>query len=449
MPDVLDLTDTWLVIGAGASGLVAAKNLGERGISAHIVEREAELGGNWNLAAETSRIYDATHMISSKPFTELPDFPMPDHAPDYLHHTQVLDYLDRYARHFSLRDRIEFRTEVVRCEPHPDGGFEVLLRTPDGGEEQRRYAGLVVANGHNWFPKMPGYPGQDDFAGEIIHAADFKTGSHLDGKRVVVVGAGNTGCDIVVEAVQRAAAVHHSTRRGYWYAPKYALGKPADQVADLVLSLRLPRPVTQWLFQVTAQAVAGRYQRLGLRRPDHGLLEAHPVVNQQLLYWLGHGAIDTRPDIHRFDGGEVVFTDGSRVTADLVIFATGYLIRFPFLDDTLVNWADGRPHLFRNILPPHRRDLYVAGLIQPDSGVFKLMHWQTVLIAELILLQQHDPAAADRFWQYARGHLEDRSQWGVHLVESTRHYVEVKHLEYLEDLARDLDLVHRLAGARV
>jgi cation diffusion facilitator CzcD-associated flavoprotein CzcO len=169
------MDETWLVIGAGASGLVAAKNLGDHGLDVDIIEREPALGGNWNFDAETSRIYESTRMISSKPFTEFPDFPMPDQAPDYLHHREVLDYLDRYARHFGLVDRIELRTEVVWCEPRRTSGFDVTVRTADGAEEVRPYAGVVVANGHNWYPKMPDYPGQDTFTGEIIHSADFKT----------------------------------------------------------------------------------------------------------------------------------------------------------------------------------------------------------------------------------------------------------------------------------
>ncbi len=432
-----------LVVGAGSSGLAAAKNLRERGLAVDVVEREDDLGGNWNFGKSGSRVYESTQMISSKPFTQYPDFPMPDDAPDYLHHSQVLAYLRRYAHHFGLDSIIEFETSLQRCEPRPGGGFEVELAGPEG-TETRHYAEVVVANGHNWFPKQPTYPGQDTFTGEIIHSAEYKSSDQLDGRRVVVVGAGNTGCDIAVEAGIRAASTQHSTRRAYWYAPKYTMGKPSDQVSDIVFGLRLPTRVVQWLFETTAKTVVGRYERVGLPTPDHRMLETHPIVNQQLLYYISHGKITPRPDIERFDGDEVVFTDGTSVTADMVVFATGYLIRFPFLDDELLQWRDGRPVLFRNVFTPDRDDLFIAGLIQPDSGQFCLVHWQTVMIAEFLDLKRRDPAAANAYLQRVREHAGERSDRGVHLIDSTRHYVEVEHAEYIEALA---DEVHTLANA--
>jgi thioredoxin reductase len=442
-----DRTDRVLVIGAGSSGLAAAKNLRDHGLAVDVVEREDDLGGNWNFGKPNSRVYESTHMISSKPFTQYPDFPMPDSYPDYLHHSQVLAYLRRYAEHFGLLEAIEFGTTVERCEPRAGGGWEVELRrtvgTPDEGvhgadREVRHYRDLVVANGHNWDPKLPDYPGQDTFEGELLHSAGYRSADQLAGKRVVVVGAGNTGCDVIVEAAQRADAAFHSTRRAYWYAPKYALGRPADQVSDLVFTLKLPTRVTQRLFETTAKLVVGRYERLGLPTPDHRFLETHPIVNQQLLYYVGHGAITPKPDIDRFEAREVVFTDGSRVTADLVVFATGYRIRFPFLDRAALNWQDGRPVLYRNVFHPERDDLFVAGLIQPDSGQFCLVHWQTVAIARFLELRAHDPRGAERFLARARDHLEDRSDGGVNYVESTRHLVEVEHADYIADLDRDI-----------
>jgi len=428
-----------LVVGAGSSGLAAAKNLRQAGVEVDVVEREADLGGNWNIAGEQARVYDSTHMISSKPFTQYPDFPMPDADPDYLHHTRVLAYLRRYARHFDLDRLVRFSTEVAGCEPLDDGGWRVTLRDLDTGDtEVADYARLVVANGHNWSPKRPSYPGQETFTGEVIHSAEYHHADQLAGKRVVVVGAGNTGCDIVVEAAQRAEAAYHSTRRAYWYAPKYALGRPADQVSDLIFSLGLPIRATQWLFEKTARLVVGRYERLGLPTPDHRFLESHPTINQTLLYHVGHGDITPVPDIARFDGEVVEFTDGRRVEADLVVFATGYQIRFPFLPDDALPWQDGRPLLYRNIFHPWRDDLAVIGLIQPDSGQFCLVHWQSVLLARFAQLQAADQTAAAAWLRAGADHLDERAQGGVDLIDSTRHLIEVEHLDYIQVLDHDI-----------
>ncbi len=436
-----DRRDRVLVVGAGSSGLSAAKNLRERGFTVDLVEREPAIGGNWNIDGSRSRVYASTRMISSKPFTQFPDFPMPDADPDYLHHTQVLAYLQRYAVHFGLDDLAELDTEVVGCEPLADGGWELTLARP-AGTTRRRYGHLVVANGHNWHPKMPTYPGQDSFTGELIHAAEYHHSDRFAGKRVVVVGAGNTGCDLVVEAAQRADATYHSTRRGYWYAPKYTFGRPSDQVSDLIFSLRLPMRLTQALFEATARVTVGRHEDVGLPSPDHRFLETHPTVNQQLTYFVRHGAIESVPDIDRFDGDEVVFTDGRRVVADLVVFATGYLIRFPFLPAGTLPGEEGRPVLYRNVLHPDRGDISVIGLIQPDSGQFCLVHWQSVLLARFLELQQRDPDGARDYLTRARSRLDDRSQGGIDLIDATRHYVEVEHADYVRALAdeiRELD----------
>jgi hypothetical protein len=440
----IDRTDRVLVVGAGSSGLASAKNLRDHGFTVDVVEREDDLGGNWNFGKPNSRVYESTHMISSKPFTQFPDFPMPDRTiPTTSTTPRCWPTCAATPSTSGCCPRSSSRPPSSAAS-RSTGAVGTSPCAARGDVEVRRYRDLVIANGHNWDPKLPEYPGQDTFEGDVIHAAAYRSSDQLAGKRVVVVGAGNTGCDIIVEAAQRSDAAYHSTRRAYWYAPKYALGRPADQVSDLVFALKLPTRMTQALFELTAKLVVGRYERLGLPTPDHRFLETHPIVNQQLLYYVGHGEITPKPDIERFDGHDVVFTDGSRVTADLVVFATGYRIRFPFLDPEALNWQDGRPVLYRNVFHPDRDDVFVAGLIQPDSGQFCLVHWQTVAIARFLELRRHDPLAAADFLADARDHLEDRSDGGVRYVDSTRHLVEVEHADYIADLDRD---IRRLSAA--
>src|SRR5262245_46585907 len=232
---VHDRADNVCVIGAGAAGLTSIKNLREYGFGVDCFEREISVGGAWNWRSARSPIYASTHLISSKPFTQYPDFPMPDSWPDYPHHSQVMAYLERYADHFGLREDIWFGTEVTKVEPTGDGRWDVTTSGGGGADRTRRYAAVAIANGHNWSAKMPSYDGLADFRGEVIHASQYKDASQLRGRKVLVVGAGNSGCDIAVEAAQQAARCWHSSRRGYWYAPKYAYGRPSDQVNDFVL----------------------------------------------------------------------------------------------------------------------------------------------------------------------------------------------------------------------
>ncbi|HEX5723991.1 MAG TPA: FAD-dependent oxidoreductase [Longimicrobiaceae bacterium] len=428
--EAIDRTDRVCIVGAGSSGLAAARNLAERGFAADVLEREDDLGGNWNYGKPGARVYRSTHMISSKPFTQFPDFPMPASFPDYPHHAQVLEYLRAYAEHFGVAERIEYRTPVERLEPAAEGpGWEVTT----GAGERRRYAAVVVANGHNWLPKWPRWEGE--FAGEMLHSADYRTPDGFEGKRVLVIGGGNSGCDIVVEAAQHAARTLHSTRRGYWYMPKYVMGRPADQVGDALLKLRVPLAVRRLVGTLSMRLLVGPPERSGLPRPDHRLFETHPVVNSLLPYYVKHGDVIPRPDVVGFAGRTVRFADGTAEEVDVVVCATGYAIAFPFIDPALLNWRDGRPRLYKHVFHPERDDLFVAGMIQPDSGQFGLVHWQTRAVA-LFLAALRVGTPAGRAFRAEKRRFEEDFGHGIRYKESTRHYLEVEHWSYLRGLKR-------------
>jgi cation diffusion facilitator CzcD-associated flavoprotein CzcO len=437
---VYDRGDTVCVIGAGASGLAAIKNLKEYGFGVDAYERETGVGGAWNWRHDRSPVYAGAHLISSKPLTQYPDFPMPDTWPDYPHHSQLLSYLECYADHFDLRSHIWFGTEVVRVQPADAGRWDVTTRGARGGAERiQRYAAVVVANGHNWSPKTPEYDGQDQFRGEILHASAHSDAAQLRGRKVLVVGAGNTGCDIAVEAAQQAAKCWHSTRRGYWYAPKYVLGRPADQVNDLALAMRLPLRLRQWLFHRTLRLTVGDLTRFGLPKPDHKIYETHPIVNSQLIYYLGHGRITPVPDVARFTRNGVELTDGSTIDPDLVLLATGYLPRFEFLGPEILSPdAAGRPRLHLHMLARGYPTLAVAGLLQPDSGLFILVHWQTVAMARWLRLRETDPQRAAEFWRGVAA-SPDRRWTQAKVKDSTRHWFEIGHTGYLRALQKTLD----------
>ena len=420
------------VVGAGSSGLTVTKNLLEYGFAVDTYEQAGEVGGNWNFGGPTSRVYESTHAISSKPFTQYPDFPMADELPDYPHHSQLQDYPQAYARHFELGPHLRFGHRVARAEPAGDG-WDVTVLPPGGGQMTRRYDALVAANGHNWHPKLPRHPGT--FSGEVLHSADYKSADVLRGKRVLVVGAGNTGCDIAVEGALHAERTFHSSRRGYWYVPKYIAGRPADQIGDLLLALRLPLRLRQWAIAAVLRGFVGDLASYGLPRPDHRPLETHSIINSQLVYHLGHGSITPKPDMARFDDDRVVFTDGSAEQVDLVIYATGYRVRFEFLDREHLNWRDGRPHLYQQVFTPRHASLAVAGLVQTDSGQFAVAHWQAVAIAELL---RSRPAAARAFLARAARRLDRRWTGGARYADSTRHWFEVAHQHYLSGLERTI-----------
>ena len=442
-PAIADRHDAVCVIGAGASGLAAIKNLREHGFAVDCYERETSVGGAWNWRHDRSPMYAGTHLISSRPLTEFPDFPMPDTWPDYPHHSQMLAYLERYAAHFGLGEHIWFGTEVVSVGPVGDGRWDVTTRSSGGvALRVQRYSAVVVANGHNWSPKEPAYEGASAYRGRMIHASAYKDPAQLRGRRVLVVGGGNSGCDIAVEAAQQAAAVWHSTRRGYWYVPKYLFGRPADQVNDLLLRWRLPLRLRQWLVRRTLRLTTGDVTRFGLPVPDHRPFESHPLVNSQLVYYVGHGRIIPVPDVVRLDEHSVELAGGRRIDPDLIINATGYLPRFEFLEPGLLSMdEDGRPDLHLHAFARRQPTLAVVGLLQGDAGLFPLVHWQSVAVARWLKLRQNDPAGAAALWRQETAR-SPRTWTRRNLVPSTRHWFEIGHVEYLralDDMLGELD----------
>lgn len=421
----------YCIVGAGPSGLTTAKNLLQHGIACDVFEKNDDVGGNWYFGKPGSSVYRSTHLISSKSLTEYTDFPMPAAYPQYPSHWQVHEYLRSYARHFGLYEAITFETGVQRIEPAPDERWDVTL----SNGETRRYAGVIICNGHNWDPNFPTYPGK--FDGVVLHSCQYKTPDVLRDKRVLVVGAGNSGCDIAVESSHNAAATFLSTRRGYYYNPKFVFGRPSDQVNEQFLRLRAPLWLQRLSYGLILKLTTGLPQDYGLPAPDHRFFETHPIVNQTLLYAVGHGTVRHKPDVHELRGDRVAFVDGSEEHIDVLIYATGFRISFPFIAAEHLNWHDGRPNLYLNVFHPQHDNLFVVGLIQPDSGQFGLTDYQAQAVAAFIRARREKPAAAERLRKH-RTRSAGFDNRGIRYVRSSRHLLEVEHFSYRTALRRTI-----------
>lgn len=421
--------DSVAVIGAGPSGLAALKNLLAMDISATAFESSNEVGGVWHYDGPASSVYDSTHLISSKRQTEFVDFPMPDDYSAYPSRRQAHDYLRSYADRFALRDRIEFGRQVDNVA-HDGHQWRVQVA---GEPSPRTFRAVVIANGHHGDPLYPTFPGE--FAGEVIHSRQYKTPDILASRRVLVVGAGNSGCDIAVEAAQHASAAFLSMRRGYHFLPKFLRGKPIDVAGEALHRWGLPL----WLRRAVARALihvaVGPLENYGLPRPDHRLFESHPIVNSQLLYELGHGRIRVKPNISELRGREVKFVDGTHESIDVIVYATGYRISFPFMDAGLILDERGRPRLYLNAFHPQRDDLFVAGLIQPDSGLWGLADLQCRIMAHYLRGLARDPSSVAWFKQLKSAGRVDLGQ-GVRYLDSPRHALEVEYYGYRRRLLK-------------
>ncbi|HEX2706495.1 MAG TPA: NAD(P)-binding domain-containing protein [Solirubrobacterales bacterium] len=424
------------IIGAGSSGIVACQVLNARRISFDCFEKGSAVGGNWRYENDNgmSSAYRSLHINTSRRVMAFKTFPMPDHYPDYPDHFQMAAYFDEYVDHFGLRDKIRFRTEVLSVEPVGDE-WEVTVEGPEGKREASRYRAVLVANGHHWDPRWPepAFPGADEFSGEQIHAHHYREPDVLPGKRVLVLGLGNSATDIAVESSRIADATFLATRRGAYVLPKYMNGKPIDEVSTPVVS-RLPMSVQRFFSMRMLGVAAGDMTAYGLPKPDHKLFEAHPTVSSELLPRLGHGDIKVKPNIARFTGGRGVrFVDGSEEEIDLVVYCTGYKMTFPFFAADVFSAPDNRLPLYRRVASVERPGLYFIGFIQPLGPIMPLAEAQAEWVADLLGGRAALPAAAEMRREIASEEGKMRKRF----VASKRHTVEVDFHPYLREIRRE------------
>ena len=425
------------IIGAGSSGITTAQVLAARGVAFDCFELGSEVGGNWRFDNDNamSSAYESLHINTSRQMMEYAAHPMPESLPDYPDHRQIAAYFDEFVDHFGLREQITFRTEVTRVAPVADARWEVTTRSRDGGDpETRTYRHVVVANGHHWNPRWPepSFPGAETFPGAQLHAHYYRTPETLRGKRVLVLGIGNSACDIAVESTRVAASTDLAMRRGAHILPKYMFGMPTDHLTDSPLA-RGPVKVQQLVMQALLRLSQGKVTSYGLPEPDHAVLHAHPTVSQDLLNRLGHGDITVRPNIERFEGAKVFFTDGSAGEYDVVVYCTGYQVSFPFLGEDVVAAEDNHVDLYRRVVPPEHPGLYFVGLIQPLGAIMPLAEAQAEWIGDLVTGVGALPPVAQMRSQVAAYDEALRKRF----VASKRHTLEVDFHSYRAEIAKE------------
>jgi len=420
----------YCIIGAGASGLAAAKTFVERGIPFDCLEREQDIGGLWNIATPSGIVYETTHLVSSISSTGFDDLPMLDEDyPEYPSHERVLGYFRDVARTFGLASHIELGKVVMNVAPQNDRLWQVSVA---GEPHPRTYRGVVLASGHHDVPRMPTYPGM--FAGEILHSRRYKSPKQVRDKRVLVVGCGNSAADIVSDAVHGGSRAFLSIRRGYWFVPKFMLGFPTGDVLSYAEMAPLPRLVKRWLFQGALWLLQGPPSRYRLPDPDYAIDQAHPTMTDEIPRMVAHGQLTVKPEIASYDGGRVLFKDGTAETIDTIVFATGYQPVIPFIDESLVFAPDGRLRFHLNAVHPEHEGLFAAGLVQANGSMWRLADYQGQLIANLIVAGQRAPERARRLREMlASSHGGSRFR---SFVASDRHRLEVNYYDYRRLLRR-------------
>ncbi|MGC9436917.1 flavin-containing monooxygenase [Streptomyces sp. WG5] len=385
------------VIGAGLSGLAVARALKERGIGFVCLEKAPDVGGIWRQpeAGERGPGYLSLHLNTAKQLTGYAGFPMPSSYPLYPRHSQVAAYLRSFADWAGIREHVELRTEVVSVGRDPDGMWTVVSRDADGAVASRRFEQVIVASGHHTDPALPDPlpAGSDAFTGRILHSLDYRDGRDFAGQRVVVVGLGASAVDIAADLSRHAAETVLSVRRGLHIVPKQLYGQSLDEIAEAPWWNEMSFAERRQWAEEALHVARGRLADYGLPEPDHPLFSSATTLSDEILSRIRHGAVTPKPAIGSFDGDRVVFTDGTRVAADAVVYCTGFHMTFPFLPAGCPVAADGSVELYRRVVPADRPGLYFVGLVRPVGAITRLVEAQAQWVARIIDGEAELPAA--------------------------------------------------------
>jgi len=423
------------IVGAGSSGIAAAKALHERGIPFDCIEKGETVGGNWVFGNknEMSSAYRSLHINTSRERMEYSDFPMPKSYPDFPHHTHIAEYFNDYVDHFGFREKILFETGVEHASREADGTWALRLE----GGETRRYDALLVANGHHWNPRWPepAFPGADTFAGEQMHAHFYVDNEPFRGKRVVVLGIGNSAMDIATESSFVAERTFLSSRRGAYILPKYMFGRPLDQIGVNALTPLLPWAFRRTILETMYKLGVGKVEDYGLPAPDHKLGEAHPTISADFLNRIAHGEMQWKPNITALEGDSVRFADGSVEQADVVVYCTGYQVSFPFFDESLISAPDNDLPLFRRVFHPAIDNVFFVGLLQPLGAIMPLAEAQGKWVAAYLRGEYALPPAKE-----LRANMnKDRQAMFKRYVASKRHTMQVDFDNYLYAIGKEME----------
>ncbi len=417
------------VIGAGPSGITAAKNLLDKGLDVTVFDYGKEVGGNWVFNEEEghSSVFETTHIISSRTLSQYEDFPMPEDYPDYPSHRHLATYFQAYAKHFNLYPLIQFQTLVKNCVRTEGGQWQVTTVKNDV-EKTETFDALAVCNGHHWLPRTPRYPGH--FDGEFMHSHSVKRFSYFKDKRVLVIGGGNSACDVAVESSRVAKSVDMSWRRGYWIAPKFMMGKPSDIIGQ---SLNfLPLSIWKKMIALSLRFRQSTNDMYGLPNPEKPFGFHHPTINEDLFYTIRHGKIKPRVDIDRLEGSKVHFKDGSVGEYDSIVACTGYIISHPFFDKSFIDYSEGEVPLWLRMMHPTIENVYFIGLFQPLGCIWPGSELQAKIMAREIAGEWKRPSNIKNLIEEELKHPD------LDQINTPRHTITVHYHRFRDRLLKQL-----------
>lgn len=422
------------IVGGGAAGITMAKALLERGLRFDCFERAPQLGGLWAEGENEYAVgYRSLHLNSSKRQMQFGDYPFPDSYPDFPSRAQVATYLAEYARHFGVEERVQLGRDVTDIGPAGNGRWAVRV---DG--RARTYDTVLVATGHHSKPKLPANAG-NGFDGDVLHSHAVRDAAQFEGRRVLVVGFGNSAADIASYVSATAARTYLSTRRGAHVVPKYLFGRPFDELPAPLW----PRVLRWGWYGLATRLTVGPLARYGLPAPAHRFGCAAVTISSDLLTRIVHGDVQPRPAVEELSGDTVTFADGRTEEIDTIIYCTGYDHTASFLDGNGLNPRDNEYELFEQIWDPRFGGLAHVGLVQPLGSFFPIFDAQARLLADWVAGEYALPEETDMWEEARRANRRRERRYTV----SERHLLQIDEYDYCRRLEREHRRGRRRAAA--
>eukprot|EP01120_Amphizonella_sp_Union-15-10_P010726 TRINITY_DN438_c0_g1_i2.p1 TRINITY_DN438_c0_g1~~TRINITY_DN438_c0_g1_i2.p1 ORF type:complete len:435 (-),score=42.11 TRINITY_DN438_c0_g1_i2:42-1346(-) len=370
------------------------------------------------------------------------DFPIPLEWPTFLPNKLVAKYFEMYAQHFNLYDYIKFSHYVKSIEPIEENRWKITYQDDKQNIKEDSFDYVLICTGHHWKPRMPNFEGMDNFPGIQNHSSCYKEPYPYVGKKVIVVGIGNSGVDIAVELAQHASEVYLSTRTGAWIIPRIIMGKPLDHRLNRVAQFVTPKRFSATSLQTLINWQVGLLPEF--IRPKHSILEAHPTVSGPLPELFRTGKVVPKPNIRRLHQDKSVeFDDGTIVEdIDVIFYCTGYYINFPILDPNI--WTDdgrigdnssNKIWLWKNMVPPNPKykNLAFIGLVQPLGAIMPISEMQCrYLLSTLKGLLPPLPSQDEMNKCISKSNQQVFGRY----VASPRHTIQVDYVDYMDEFAK-------------
>lgn len=427
------------------SGLTSVKCCLDEGLEPVCFERSDDIGGLWRFQEKPEEgrasIYKSVIINTSKEMMCFSDYPIPAHFPNFMHNSEILEYFRMYAKEFDLLKYIRLKTTVCSVKKQPDfstsGQWEVVTES-EGKKEVNVFDGVMVCSGHHTNAHLPleNFPGIEKFKGQYFHSRDYKNPDCFTGKRVIVIGIGNSGGDLAVEISHTAKQVFLSTRRGAWIMNRVGdFGYPFDVFLNSRFKYFLQKTFGQSLINAYMEKrMNERFNHaMYSLKPKHRFLSQHPTVNDNLPNRIISGRVKVKGNVKEFTETAAIFEDGSREdNIDAVIFATGYSFAFPFLGDS-VKVVKNRVSLYKKVFPPNleKPTLAMIGLIQPLGAIMPISELQARWVTQVFKGLKTLPSQSEMM----REITEVQRQIDTRYVESQRHTIQGDYMDVMEELA--------------